>query len=466
MSTIESVIIKGLLYDEEYARSVQPYLKDEYFDGATKSVYQVYMNIFEKYNKIPSMEAMVVALEKSKLQEDLFADACNILQESYTSRKEVSDTKWLIDETEQYCKSKSLYSAVYKAVEIIDGNHKELGSDALPTIFEDALSVSFTSTIGSDYFEDAQRRFAYYTNTDARLHFPLKALEKLSNGGLPPKTLSCALATTNTGKSALMCFLAGEWMKAGKNVLYITLEMSEEAVQERIDANLLDITTDELKNPNLSNEWFTSKVKALKDKTLGRLIVKEYPTSGAHAGHFRHLLKECKLKKKFVPDIIFIDYINICASSRYKSMNGVNSYSYIKAIAEELRGLAVEHNVPIFTGTQTNRDASNNQNPGMDATSESFGLPMSLDFFFSIVTNDELLKMGRQIFGLLKTRFGNKANATAQTVGIDFNKMRYSDIESASNDSEITPDMVGQNKPGSGRMIGNGIPEGIDWNAE
>lgn len=464
MSTIESAIIKGLLFDEQYARSVHPFLKDEYFDGAVKGLFQTYTQLFEKYNKVPTMESMLIQVQKSGMSEDVFSEACEMLQEAYTSKSDMSDTKWLVDETESYCTDKSLYNAVYQSISIIEGNDKKLDKHAIPSLLEEALSISFTSTIGSDYLEDFQRRFDYYTNTEARLHFPLKALEKLSNGGLPPKTLSCALATTNTGKSALMCFLAGEWLKEGKNVLYITMEMSEEAVQERIDANLLDIRTDDLKNPDLSYEWFQGKVAALKGKTLGRLMVKEYPTGGAHAGHFRHLLKEYKIKKKFVPDIIFIDYINICASSRYKSMSGVNSYSYIKAIAEELRGLAVEHNLPVFTATQTNREASNNQNPGMEATSESFGLPMSLDFFFAIVTNQELMEQGYQVLHLLKTRFGNKSGMKSQTVKIDFDKMRYGDVDVRSNNEpEINPSTLGTKKPGMLNTASSGLPENFQW---
>lgn len=466
MSTIESAIIKGLLYDETYARKVHPYLKDEYFDGAHKGIFQTYNTIFEKYNKIPTMEAMLVAIQKSGLTEDVFSEAINILQESYKTRDEKNDTKWLVDETEQYCSDKSLFDAIYKSINIIEGNDKKLDKHAIPELLEEALSINFETTVGSDYLEDFKKRFDYYTNVESRLNFPLKALQILSNGGLPPKTLSCFLAATNVGKSALMCFLAGEWLKAGKNVLYITMEMSEEAVQERIDANLLDITTDELKNPNLDYNWFSSKIAALKGKTVGRLMVKEYPTSSAHAGHFRHLLKEYKLKKKFKPDVVFVDYINICASSRYKSMSGVNSYSYVKAIAEELRGLAVEEEVPFITATQTNRDSANSLSPDMTATSESFGLPMSLDFFVAIVTSQELLEMGRQLFLLLKTRFGSKAKATTQTVAIDYDHMRYSDI--ASKEDVVTPNMVGQNKPPLGGHSSTtvnvgGIPASIEW---
>lgn len=467
MSTIESAIIKGLLFDEEFTRRVHPFLKEEYFDGATKGIFKTYTEIFEKYNKIPSIQAMLVAIQKGGLSEDVFSEACSVLEECYTSREEKNDTQWLVDETEQFCSDKALFDAIYQSINIIEGNSKDLDKHAIPDLLNDALGVSFETTVGSDYLEDFKKRFDYYTNVESRLHFPLKALQLLSNGGLPPKTLSCFLAATNVGKSALMCFLAGEWLKAGKNVLYISMEMSEEAVQERIDANLFDITTDQLKDPNLDFSWFSSKVEELKKKTLGRLMVKEYPTSSAHAGHFRHLLKEYKLKKKFKPDVVFIDYINICASSRYKSMSGVNSYSYIKAIAEELRGLAVEQEIPFITATQTNRDAANSMAPDMTATSESFGLPMSLDFFVAIVSSQDLMEMGRQLFILLKTRFGSKANVKSQTVGIDYDHMRYKDIETGDPGTKVTPDMVGKNKPvlesTMQKIMSGGIPDDITW---
>lgn len=270
---------------------------------------------------------------------------------------------------------------------------------------------------------------------------------------------------TNTGKSAMMCYLAGEWLKQGKNVLYISLEMSEEAVQERIDANLMNIKTDDLNNPNLDQSWFEGKIKELKSKTLGKLIVKEYPTASAHAGHFKNLLRELQQKKKFKPDIVFIDYINICASSRYKSMSGVNSYSYIKAIAEELRGLACEFNLPIMTATQVNREGANSQSPDMTATSDSFGLPMSLDWFCAIVTNDELMEMGRQVLILLKTRYGNKQGKKSQIVKIDFDYMRYEDILEDDNQNKQIQSVVSvvSSKESVAGKLGSGIPNDINW---
>lgn len=462
MNTIEESIVKGLMYNEEYARRVYPFLKREFFDGEHREVFDLYSELFDKYNKIPTMESMLVSIQSKGLLEDVFHKSVEVLQTAFSGKGEQSDAQWLVDETERYCVDKALFNAIYKSISIIEGSDKEFDKHAIPEILDDALSISFNDSIGSDYLEDFERRFQHYTNPESRLRFPLEALNVLTNGGLPPKTLNALLASTNTGKSAMMCYLAGEWLKMGKNVLYISLEMSEETVQERIDANLMNIKTDDLKNPDLDRSWFESKIKELKSKTLGKLIVKEYPTASAHAGHFKNLLRELQQKKKFKPDIVFIDYINICASSRYKSMSGVNSYSYIKAIAEELRGLACEFNLPIMTATQVNREGANSQSPDMTSTSDSFGLPMSLDWFAAIVTNDELMEMGRQILILLKTRYGNKQGKTNQMVGIDFDHMRYHDIEDDASDNRPLP-KVGTSTPKVTAKLGSGIPDDISW---
>lgn len=468
MNTIEESIVKGLMYNEEYARKVFPFLKSDFFDGAQKEVFDLYGELFDKYNKIPSMESMLVSIQNKGLLETTFNDAVNLLQTAYNTRNEIPDTEWLVDETEKYCVDKAMFNAIYKSISIIEGNEKNLDKHAIPEILDEALSISFDTSVGSDYLEDFAKRFQYYTNPESRLPFPLKALNELSNQGLPKKTLNALLASTNTGKSAMMCFLAGEWLKQGKNVLYISLEMSEETVQERIDANLLNVKTDDLKKEDLDWGWFEGKVSSLKKKTLGKLIVKEYPTSSAHAGHFRNLLRELKQKKKFKPDIVFVDYINICASSRYKSMSGVNSYSYIKAIAEELRGLACEFDVPFFTATQVNREGANSQSPDMTATSDSFGLPMSLDWFVAIVTNEDLMEMNRQMLILLKTRYGNKQNKKSQLVGIDFDYMRYFDVEidEKNNDNvKEVANVVGKTTPATKTQssLGKGIPDDIEW---
>lgn len=466
MDSIELSIVKGLIYNEEYARRVYPYLKPEYFDGESREIFNLYADLFDKYNKIPSMESLLVSLQKKNLPEDLFEGSVDMLKTAHESREEPVNTEWLVDETESYCSDKALFNAIYRSISIIEGNDKKLDKHAIPTILDEALSIDFCPTIGSDYLEDFERRYAYYTNTEARLRFPLEVLNTLTNGGLPPKTLNAFLAGSNVGKSAMMCFLAGEWLKLGKNVLYITLEMSEEAVQERIDANLMNVKTDDLKKPDLDKSWFESKIAKLKAATLGKLIVKEYPTSSAHAGHFRHLLKDLKQKKKFVPDVIFIDYINICASSRFKAGAGANSYTIVKSIAEELRGLAVEFEVPVVTATQTTREGMNSQSPDMTSTSESIGLPQTLDWFCAIVTNEELAELGRQVLIPLKTRYGNKQGIKPQLVKIDWDYMRYEDViddggqraDTTSSRRQDGPPVINKGKP----MV-RGIPDDIKW---
>jgi replicative DNA helicase len=462
MLSIESSIVKSLIYNEEYARSVVPHLKPDFFDGHHREIFLLYNELFEKYHKPPTVEALVVGLKGKSVTEDVFESAITELSDAYKGKDELPDTQWLIDETEKYCIDKAMFNAIYKSISILEGGEKTLDKHAIPDILEDALSISFNTTIGSDYFDDLEARLEYYTNPDSKLPFPLSALNNLTNGGLPPKTLNVFLAGTNVGKSALMCFLAGEWLKAGKNVLYISMEMSEEAIQERIDANLLDIKTDDLKKPDLNKDLIRSKIQALRKKSTGRLIAKEYPTGSAHAGHFRHLLKELSQKKKFKPDVIFIDYINICSSSRFKSGSGANSYTIVKSIAEELRGLAVEHEVPIVTATQTTREGSTSQSPDMTSTSESFGLPATADLFVAIITNEELLEMGRQMMILLKTRYGNKQGAKSQLVAIDFDKMRYSDVVTSDVSQQIQQ-TVGKRTPDTIKPKVTGIPSGINW---
>jgi archaellum biogenesis ATPase FlaH len=370
MESIENVIMRGLIFNEDYASKVYPYLKEEYFDGNTKTIFNSYSHLFDKYNKQPTVEALLIYLQNLPLNEDVFKGTVQDLEEIYKSRKEPVNVDWLTDETEAYCSDKATYNAVYDSIQILEGNDKHRDKHAIPDLLNEALAIDFDQALGSDYFEDAEKRYDYYINPETKLALPLEALQILTNGGLPPKTLNVLLAGTNVGKSALMCFLAGELVKQGKNVLYVSAEMSEEALYERIDANLLDVTTDQLNDPNLDKEWFLGSLKKLKKRGAGQYIAKEYPTSSAHAGHIKHLLKELAQKKKFKPDIIFMDYINIFTSSRYKTLNGVNSYSYIKAIAEEMRGLAVEENLPIVTASQLNREGSNSSQPDMTNTSE------------------------------------------------------------------------------------------------
>jgi len=458
MVSIEQSIFKALLYSDEFVRKVLPYLESEYFDGYQKTLFETYKELFDKYNTVPNLDALAISLQKRSISEGEFSEIVELIDECYNDKDDLPNIDWLVDETEDYCKNKKLYSAIYRSINILDGNDKELDAHAIPDMLDDALSVSFDTTIGMEFFDDADRRHDMYTDEDARVPFSLSALNRLSNGGHKRKALSCILAGTNVGKSAMMCYLAGELLKQGKDVLYITMEMAEELVMQRVEANLLDISTDDLEK--LSKEQYLKKVDKVKSKTHGRFFAKEYPTSAAHSGHFRHLLKELKQKKKFNPDFVFIDYINICASSRYKSMAGVNSYTYIKAIAEELRGLAVEFEIPIMTATQINRDGFNDKSPDMTSTSESFGLPATLDWFIA-VTQDEVLKdNGQQCVHLLKTRWGNKSHAKPELVNIDWDKMRYSDV---GGEPEQTAKKVGKRKPGDGKKKLEKKVTDIEW---
>lgn len=450
MNSIESSIFKGLLYNEEYSRRVYPYLDESFFDGSYKTLFKLYKNLFDKYNTVPTLEALAVTIgQSSEVPERDYEEILDVVGDITKTKEDLPDTDWLVDETESYCRDKAIYNAIYSSINILEGSDKNLDKHAIPDLLDSALGISFDSSIGMDYFDDAEARYELYTAEDNRIPFPLNALNRLSNGGLKKKSLSAFLASTNVGKSALMCYLAGEFLKAGIDVLYISMEMSEEVVSERIDANLLDTTTDNLKK--MSRKDFLAGVNKVKNKTNGKFVVKEYPTGAAHSGHFRHLLKELKQKRKFKPQVVFVDYINICASSRYKSMNGVNSYSYIKAIAEELRGLAVEFDLPIVTATQTNRSGANDDSPDMTSTSESFGLPATLDFFVAITTDAIMMENKRQQLHLLKTRWGNKSTMRPQMVGIEFDKMRYYDVDTAPSDHDQkvqdVKESIGSNKP-------------------
>lgn len=369
-SSIEQAIFKSLLFNEEYTRKVLPYLDESYFDDYYKTFFSVYKELFDKYNSVPTLEALGVTFSQLDVGENDFGNIVNLLEYSYETKDDLPDTQWLIDETESYCKDKKIYQAIYESINIIEGSNTKLDKHAIPEMLDEALSISFDQTIGMDFFDDAGARFEHYTAEDNRIKYPLDVLNKISNGGHKRKALSCALAATNVGKSALMCFLSAEFMKMGHNVLYLSMEMAEEDVYQRIDANMLKTSTDSIIKMTKSD--YVDKIDKIKNKTNGKLVVKEYPTGSAHVGHFRHLIKELQQKKKFKPDIIFIDYINICASSRYRSMSGVNSYTYIKAIAEEIRGLAMEMDLAIMTATQTNRgSSSDSESNNVDMTSTS-----------------------------------------------------------------------------------------------
>ena len=439
MVSIEQTIFRGLLYDADYAHAVMPHLREEFFTDHHRVLFNVYEGLYDKYKTVPTLDALAIAVQKESIGSDTLTNIVELIEWAQTTKSEHVDLQWLIDETEQFCRDIAIYNAVYKSIDILDGNDKKLDKFAIPKMMEDALSISFDSSVGTDFFEDADKRYEEYNDEGTRIRLPLHALNVLTNGGLRKKTLSAFMAPINVGKSSIMAYLSGELLKSGYNVLYISMEMSESSVAQRIEANLLDVTTDDL--PKMGKERYLGGLRGVAAKTRGRFFVKEYPTSSAHAGHFRHLLNELKQKKGFTPDIIMLDYINICASARYKSMTGVNSYTYVKAIAEEVRGLAVEFDVAIMTATQMNRGSFNDSSPDMTATSDSLGLPMSLDWLCAIVQDDVLKENKRQLFALLKTRWGDKSKIRSQVVGVNWSKMRYFDVEDGNNvpDAQPTP---------------------------
>jgi len=402
---IEQTILRNLLTDEDYMRKVLPFIKPEYFEGAYRSLFNEAGKFVAKYNKLPTKEAFMVELnEHSNLSGDSFTAAVEIAQNLFTGDE--VDEKWLLDNTEKWCQDRAIYNAVMESITIIDGKHDTLTKGALPDLLTQALGVAFDTNVGHDYLENAEQRFDFYHKIEDRMAFDLDYFNKITKGGVPNKTLNIALAGTGVGKSLFMCHLAANALVDGKNVLYISMEMAEERIAERIDANLLNVPIDQL--DKMSADMFSAKIADLSRKTNGRLVVKEYPTGSAHAGHFRGLLQELKLKKQFEPDVIFIDYLNICASSRMKGMGGsINSYNYVKAIAEELRGLAVEFDVPLFSATQTTRSGYSNSDVGLEDTSESFGLPATADLMFALISTEELDKENQIMVKQLKNRYND-----------------------------------------------------------
>ena len=402
---LEQTILRNLLTNEEYTRRVLPFLVPDYFDGVYKDLFKEVAKFVSKYNKIPTLESFKIEIDESgKLSEENYRQGMELLPNIFTPESENLD--WLIERTEKWCQDRSVYNAVMESISIIDGKHATLKKNAIPDVLSKALGVSFDTNIGHDYLEQVDERYDFYHEQEERIPFDLDNFNKITKGGLPNKTLNIALAGTGVGKSLFMCHCASNILSQGRNVLYITMEMAEERIAERIDANLLNIPIDQIEN--LSKDMFKDKVSQINAKTEGKLIIKEYPTGQANTSHFRALLNELKLKKNFVPEIIFIDYLNICASSRMKMIGGaVNSYSYIKSIAEEMRGLAVEFNVPIMSATQTNRQGFSSDDPGLEDTSESFGLPATADLMFALISNDELNSMGKILVKQLKNRYND-----------------------------------------------------------
>lgn len=423
---IEQAILSNLIHNEEFCRKVVPHLKTEYFsDRKEAAIASLLLSFFEQYNKPASPEA--VAIEIGNLKGFTDKEIPEMIEYAKSLDKAEPNIEWLTTQTEKFCKDRAVYNAILKSIQIIDGKDKVHNQDAIPTILSDALGVSFDNHVGHDYIEDADSRFDFYHKVEEKIAFDLEMFNKITKGGLSKKTLNIVLAGTGVGKSLFMCHVAASVLMQGKNVLYITMEMAEERIAERIDANLLNLTMDELKV--VDKDIFDNRIAKIASKTPGHLIVKEYPTASAHSGHFRALLEELKLKREFVPDIIMIDYLNICASQRMKMGASINSYTYIKAIAEELRGLAVEYNVPIVSATQTTRSGYTNSDPGLEDTSESFGLPATADFMFALVSNEELQDLNQIIVKQLKNRYNDPNYFKRFVIGVDRAKMKLYDVE-------------------------------------
>ena len=421
---IETTILNNLFYEEDYTRKVIPFLKEEYFPLRTEKILFSEINKFvQKYNNLPTKEAIIIELSQRK---DINEDEHNVLKENINSISKLnSDPQWLLDTTEKFCKDRAVHNAILTGIRILDKKDSKRTPESIPSILADALAVSFDQHIGHDYIGDHEERFKWYHTKETKYQFDLDYMNRITKGGVPSKTLNIALAGTGVGKSLFMCHCASAYLTQGLNVLYITLEMAEERIAERIDANLLDVTIDDLHT--MPKDLYENKIEKLRKKTGGTLIIKEYPTASAHSGHFRALFNELALKKSFKPDVLFIDYLNICASSRFKGGN-VGSYFYIKAIAEELRGLAVEFNVPLFSATQTTRTGFVSTDIGLEDTAESFGLPATADFMFAIISNDDLEELGQLKIKQLKNRYNDLAINRSFIVGVDRSKMRLYDV--------------------------------------
>ena len=423
--TIQTTVLRNLLTNEEFTRRVIPYLKKEYFEDDHRVVFDTVLSYVGKYNKIPTGEALKIELDESNIGGEKLQAAAALVTE--VTKEEPADMDWLLEKTEKWCQDRAVFLSIMKSIEIIDGK-SDMTQQAIPGILSDALSVNFDQNIGHDYINNSDERFDFYHREEARLPFDLDYFNQITKGGLPNKTLNIALAGTGVGKSLFMCHVGASALTQGKNVLYITMEMAEERIAERIDANLMNMPIDQLEK--MDKNTFDNKIAAIAKKTLGKLIVKEYPTGSAHTGHFRALLNELKLKKNFEPDIIFIDYLNICASARMKGLSGsVNTYSLIKSIAEEIRGLAVEFDVPIMSATQTTRSGYSNTDVGLEDTSESFGLPATADLMFALISNEELEGLGQIMVKQLKNRYNDPTTNKRFVIGVDRARMKLYDAE-------------------------------------
>ena len=427
-SRIENTIIANLFFKEDYTRKVLPFIKEEYFSNRVEQLlFGEVFTFIEKYNNLPTKDAILIELNSRR---DINEEELQHIKDYVTSIENTeADEQWLLETTEKFCKDRAVHNAVLAGIKILDNKDKKQTPEAIPHILSEALAVSFDKSVGHDYIEDADARFKFYHTKEKRYQFDLDYMNRITKGGVPSKTLNIALAGTGVGKSLFMCHVASSYLLQGLNVLYITLEMAEERIAERIDANLLDVTMEDLHE--MPQQLYDGKIKKLREKTQGQLIIKEYPTASAHSGHFKSLINELALKKSFKPDVIFIDYLNICASARFKGGN-ISSYFYIKAIAEELRGLAVEANVPIFSATQTTRTGYVSTDLGLEDTSESFGLPATADFMFALMSNEELEALGQMKVKQLKNRYNDPSVNRAFIIGVDRAKMRLYDVQQSS----------------------------------
>jgi replicative DNA helicase len=431
MNRLETTILKNLIHNEDFTRKVLPFLKSEYFAESTERIlFDKIHEFVNKYKNLPTKESLTIDLTESKnLTEQQVRGSIDLIREIEEQKKESTDITWLTEQTEKFCQDKAIYNAIMESVQILDNKNGAKSKGEIPKLLSTALGVSFDTNVGHDYIQDFSERFDFYHRQESRIPFDLDLFNKITKGGIPNKTLSICLAGTGVGKSMFMCHMAASCLSQGHNVLYITLEMAEERIAERIDANLLNVTMSELHR--MTKSEYDRKFEALKVKTHGKLIIKEYPTAAANSLHFRALLNELHLKKSFQPQIIFIDYLNICSSARLKPGANVNSYSYIKAIAEELRGLAVEFNLPIVSATQTTRGGYNNSDVELTDTSESFGLPATADFMFALISTEELQQLNQLMVKQLKNRFGDPNHFKRFVIGVDREKMRLYDAESS-----------------------------------
>ena len=447
---LEQKILKHLLLDEEYTRKTLPFIKGEYFqESSEKLLFDEIQTYVNKYNTMPTKEALVIEIDKRVNLTDDQHKKTIALVKSITIDPEVSDTKWLIDATEDFCQEKAIYNGIMQSIQILDDKNKnnaeKLDKGSIPKILADALSVSFDNHIGHDFIDDAETRYDFYHKVERRIPFDLDYLNRITKGGLAEKSLNIVLAGTGVGKSLFMCHCAAANLTMGKNVLYITMEMAEERIAERIDANLMNVELDRL--IGMPKETYLKKVESLREKTKGKLIIKEYPTASANVNHFNHLLNELKLKRQFIPDIIYIDYLNICSSARMKMGSSINSYTYIKAIAEELRGLAVEHKLPIVSATQTTRSGYTNSDVGLEDTSESFGLPATADLMFALISTEELADLNQIMVKQLKNRYSDPTTNKRFVIGVDRAKMKLYDAEESAQTNISDSGQIEEDKP-------------------